>query len=93
MKCRLACYSLFLNRDPGDTPGKKGDRLAATLLLLFFISTALRRTRTSKLVYMKCHHSLGMVSRRMGIIREGWSNDFNCLFVQLIFLFGHKLPF
>ena len=22
-KHRLACYSLFLNRDPGDTPGKK----------------------------------------------------------------------
>ena len=25
-KCRLACYSLFLNRDPGDAPGKKGKK-------------------------------------------------------------------
>ena len=39
-RVRLACYSLFLNRDPGDAPGKKGnsrDRLANPTSSLFHL--------------------------------------------------------
>ena len=55
---RLACYSLFLNREPGNAPEKKPIfllshsryRLANPTSSLFHLYTALRRKRTKKLV-------------------------------------------